>query len=253
MVHFIAFARMPKIPESSAAVCVNIQSTPRSSIYCDAASCCVNRRAEVGMTQTCMRAYTQLVIKTCHKRGVHAMGGMAAQIPIKGDPAANKVRFLGFCSFPCSFCRCFAECCSQGLHSAVRGYVLQSGAEFCSQGLRSAVRGCIDPRCPGKPGLSTRLSDDERGSVQPQLNSPRSASWSAGPRVLQTTAAGYECSQTPSGSASFLIPVRSYSHLQAAMEKVRADKLREVMDGHDGTWVAHPALLPIAMDVRNFL
>lgn len=48
-------------------------------------------RAEVGMTQPCMRAYTQLVIKTCHKRGVHAMGGMAAQIPIKNDPEANKV------------------------------------------------------------------------------------------------------------------------------------------------------------------
>lgn len=34
------------------------------------------------------------------------------------------------------------------------------------------------------------------------------------------------------------------------MDKVRADKLREVMDGHDGTWIAHPALLPIAMQVR---
>lgn len=43
------------------------------------------------MTQHCMRSYTQLVIKTCHRRGVHAMGGMAAQIPIKGDPAANQV------------------------------------------------------------------------------------------------------------------------------------------------------------------
>lgn len=37
---------------------------------------------------------------------------------------------------------------------------------------------------------------------------------------------------------------------QAAMEKVRADKLREVLDGHDGTWIAHPALLPIARQVR---
>ena len=34
------------------------------------------------------------------------------------------------------------------------------------------------------------------------------------------------------------------------MEKVRADKLREVLDGHDGTWIAHPALLPIAKQVR---
>ncbi len=46
-------------------------------------------RAEIGMTQANMKAYTQLCIKTCHRRGVHAMGGMAAQIPIKGDPGAN--------------------------------------------------------------------------------------------------------------------------------------------------------------------
>ncbi len=46
-------------------------------------------RSLITMTQPMMRAYTQLVVKTCHKRGVHAMGGMAAQIPIKGDPAAN--------------------------------------------------------------------------------------------------------------------------------------------------------------------
>jgi len=46
-------------------------------------------RAQVGMTTPFMSAYSQLVIKTCHKRGVHAMGGMAAQIPIKNDPEAN--------------------------------------------------------------------------------------------------------------------------------------------------------------------
>jgi malate synthase len=37
-----------------------------------------------------MEAYSKLVIETCHKRGIHAMGGMAAQIPIKNDDAANK-------------------------------------------------------------------------------------------------------------------------------------------------------------------
>ncbi|RKP00973.1 hypothetical protein CXG81DRAFT_26330 [Caulochytrium protostelioides] len=79
-------------------------------------------RAAVGMTSPFMSAYVRLLIKTCHKRGVHAMGGMAAQIPIKDDPKAN----------------------------------------------------------------------------------------------------------------------------EAAMEKVRADKRREARAGHDGTWVAHPALIPIA-------
>ena len=46
-------------------------------------------RGVVTMTQPCMLAYSLLLIKTCHRRGVHAMGGMAAQIPIKNDPAAN--------------------------------------------------------------------------------------------------------------------------------------------------------------------
>ena len=82
-------------------------------------------RGQVTMEQHCMRSYTQLLIKTCHRRGVHAMGGMAAQIPIKNDPAAN----------------------------------------------------------------------------------------------------------------------------EAALAKVRADKLREVKDGHDGTWVAHPGLVPIAREI----
>ncbi|KAK9480995.1 malate synthase [Lipomyces japonicus] len=84
-------------------------------------------RSAVTMTSPFMDAYVKLLIKTCHARGVHAMGGMAAQIPIKADPVANKV----------------------------------------------------------------------------------------------------------------------------AMEGVYRDKLREVTAGHDGTWVAHPALAPIASDVFN--
>jgi malate synthase len=40
---------------------------------------------------------------------------------------------------------------------------------------------------------------------------------------------------------------------EAALAKVRADKLREVTDGHDGTWVAHPDLVPLAMKVFNEL
>ncbi len=47
-------------------------------------------RAEVTMTRHNMRSYSLLAIKTCHRRNVHAMGGMAAQIPIKGDEAANR-------------------------------------------------------------------------------------------------------------------------------------------------------------------
>ncbi|KAK6123698.1 hypothetical protein DH2020_042559 [Rehmannia glutinosa] len=47
-------------------------------------------RVQVGMTQHFMRSYSDLLIRTCHRRGVHAMGGMAAQIPIRDDPKANE-------------------------------------------------------------------------------------------------------------------------------------------------------------------
>jgi malate synthase len=46
-------------------------------------------RALVTMTSPFLRAYCQLLVKTCHRRNAHAMGGMAAQIPIKHDAAAN--------------------------------------------------------------------------------------------------------------------------------------------------------------------
>jgi len=82
-------------------------------------------RQQIEMTTHFMRSYSLLCIKTCHRRGAFAMGGMAAQIPIKNDPVAN----------------------------------------------------------------------------------------------------------------------------QAALDKVRADKEREATEGHDGTWVAHPGLVPIAREV----
>jgi len=84
-------------------------------------------RAQVTMDRDFLDAYVRLLIQTCHKRGIHAMGGMAAQIPIKNDPEANA----------------------------------------------------------------------------------------------------------------------------AAIEKVKADKLREVRAGHDGTWVAHPGLVPVALEIFN--
>ena len=88
-------------------------------------ACVLPDRAQVTMEQPFLRAYTQLLVRICHRRGVHAMGGMAAQIPIKNDPEAGR----------------------------------------------------------------------------------------------------------------------------EALERVRADKLREVRDGHDGTWVAHPGLVPVAKAV----
>ena len=48
-------------------------------------------RNAVTMTAPMMRAYTELLVKTCHKRGAHAIGGMAAFIPSRRDPEVNKV------------------------------------------------------------------------------------------------------------------------------------------------------------------
>ena len=50
-------------------------------------------RASVGMDRRFLRSYSQLLIKTCHRRGAFAMGGMAAQIPVKGDEERNRAAF----------------------------------------------------------------------------------------------------------------------------------------------------------------
>ncbi|HRO26985.1 MAG TPA: malate synthase A, partial [Luteimonas sp.] len=47
-------------------------------------------RGQVTMTQPFLKAYSELLIQTCHRRGAHAMGGMAAQIPISNDEDANE-------------------------------------------------------------------------------------------------------------------------------------------------------------------
>src|SRR5208283_223794 len=46
-------------------------------------------RSVVTMDRHFLKSYVDLLIETCHRRGIHAMGGMAAQIPIKNDEEAN--------------------------------------------------------------------------------------------------------------------------------------------------------------------
>jgi malate synthase len=54
------------------------------------------------------------------------------------------------------------------------------------------------------------------------------------------------------GGMAAQIPIKSDAQAnEKALEKVRQDKLREVKAGHDGTWVAHPGLIPVAMDIFN--
>ncbi len=54
---------------------------------------CLADRALVTMTTHFMKSYAELLVRTCHRRNIHAMGGMAAQIPIKNDEAANAQAF----------------------------------------------------------------------------------------------------------------------------------------------------------------
>lgn len=54
------------------------------------------------------------------------------------------------------------------------------------------------------------------------------------------------------GGMSAQIPIKNDSQAnEIAMNKVRADKLREVKNGHDGTWIAHPLINDIAMEIFN--
>jgi malate synthase len=55
--------------------------------------CVFPDRGRVTMDRPFLRAYSELLVSTCHRRGIHAMGGMAAQIPIKEDADANRVAF----------------------------------------------------------------------------------------------------------------------------------------------------------------
>ena len=54
-------------------------------------------RGQVTMTQPFLQAYAELLIHTCHRRGAHAMGGMAAQVPIAGDADANAAALRRVC------------------------------------------------------------------------------------------------------------------------------------------------------------
>ena len=53
-------------------------------------ACLMPDRAQVTMASHFLQSYSLELVRTCHKRNVHAMGGMAAQIPIKDDPVANE-------------------------------------------------------------------------------------------------------------------------------------------------------------------
>jgi malate synthase len=112
-------------------------------------------RGQVTMTTQGMRCYSLLTIKTCHRRGAHAIGGMAAQIPIKNDPQANE-KALGAV-------RADKE------READDGH---DGTWVAHPGLVALAREAFDAKMPG-PHQIARRRDDVRATAQDLLTVPR--------------------------------------------------------------------------------
>jgi malate synthase len=99
-------------------------------------------RAEVTMDRAFLRAYAQLAVRTCHRRGIHAIGGMAAQIPVKNDPEANE--------------RALAKVRADKEREAGDGH---DGSWVAHPALVPVARGVFDARMPGPNQISRRRDD----------------------------------------------------------------------------------------------
>jgi malate synthase len=121
-------------------------------------------RSQVTMDQPCMRAYTQLVVQTCHRRGVHAMGGMAAQIPIRDDPAASE--------------QALARVRADKLREVTDGH---DGTWVAHPGLVPVARQVFDEHMPG-PNQLERLREDVNLSPDDLLRVPTGTRTEAGLR-----------------------------------------------------------------------
>jgi malate synthase len=121
-------------------------------------------RSQITMDQGFLRAYAQLLIKTCHRRGAHAMGGMAAQIPIKGDPEANDAAL--------------AKVVADKRREVNDGH---DGTWVAHPGLVPVARGVFDAAMPG-PNQLDRLREDVAVGESDLLAVPRGARTEAGLR-----------------------------------------------------------------------
>jgi malate synthase len=99
-------------------------------------------RATVTMERHFLKSYVDLLIKTCHRRGAHAMGGMAAQIPIRDDPAANEAAM--------------ARVRADKLREARAGH---DGTWIAHPGLAGIAREAFDAVMPGPNQLSVLRSE----------------------------------------------------------------------------------------------
>ncbi|WP_273841749.1 malate synthase A [Rubrobacter calidifluminis] len=112
-------------------------------------------RAQVTMTVPFMRAYTQLTIQTCHRRGAHAIGGMAAQIPVKGDPEQNE--------------RAFAAVRADKEREAKDGH---DGTWVAHPGLVQTAKEVFDRYMPQPNQIETKKREDVQVSAADLLEKP---------------------------------------------------------------------------------
>jgi malate synthase len=122
-------------------------------------------RSVVTMEQPLMRAYADLVIKTCHRRGAHAMGGMAAQIPIKNDAAKNEAAL--------------AKVRADKLREVKAGH---DGTWVAHPGLVSIAREIFDAHMPGDNQLDV-LRADVKVAAADLLRAPEGPRTEAGLRL----------------------------------------------------------------------
>jgi malate synthase len=99
-------------------------------------------RASVTMERHFLKSYVDLLIKTCHRRGAHAMGGMAAQIPIRDDPQANEAAM--------------ARVRADKLREAHAGH---DGTWIAHPGLANIAREAFDAVMPGPNQLGVLRAD----------------------------------------------------------------------------------------------
>jgi malate synthase len=122
-------------------------------------------RAQVTMTTHFLRSYSLLAIQTCHRRKAHAIGGMAAQIPIKSDPAANA--------------KAIEKVVADKQREAGDGH---DGTWVAHPGLVPIAQEAFDAAMPG-PNQIERLRDDVKVTAADLLTVPKGTITEAGLRT----------------------------------------------------------------------
>jgi malate synthase len=122
------------------------------------ANCTLPDRWRVTMQEHFLRSYSLLLIQTCHRRGAHAMGGMAAQIPIKNDEARNRAAM--------------DKVVADKRREAQDGH---DGTWVAHPGLVEIARAEFDRVLAGKPHQLERMREDLRVSADDLLRVPSGA------------------------------------------------------------------------------